>query len=114
MLSELEKGVSGEILLKRGELGQEGISCCNSRRGDGVDGDGVRRESLAYKIGYARFKIVNHFPPSGSGPADVGLAELRYHFFMSFIFSYFISILTFHLNFYSLIYMCFYLTLNKV
>ena len=28
-------------LWKRGELGHERISCCNSRRGDKVDGDGV-------------------------------------------------------------------------
>ena len=54
-LRELEKVISGEILLKRGELGQEGISCCNSRRGDRVDGDGVRKDSLEYKTGCTLF-----------------------------------------------------------
>ena len=100
------KGSREWFLWKRGELRHEGISCCNSPRGDRVDGDGVRRESLAYKIGCTRFKIVNHFPPSGRGPADVGLAEPRYQFLVSFIFRCFISILTFHLNFYSLICGC--------
>ena len=78
------KGSREWFLWKRGELRHEGISCCNSPRGDRVDGNGVRREPLAYKIGCTRFKKVNHFPPSGR-PADVGLAELLYQFFVSFI-----------------------------
>ena len=43
------KGSRERSLGKWGELGHEGISSCTSRRGDGVDGGGTRRESLVYK-----------------------------------------------------------------
>ena len=45
ILRELEKGSWEKFLRKRGELRYEEISCCNLQREDGVDRDGVRRES---------------------------------------------------------------------
>ena len=81
-------------LWKRGELRHKGISYCNSRRGDEVDDDSVRRESLAYKTECIRFKVLNHFPPSGRGPTDVDMNEPRYQFSVSFIFCWFIYVLT--------------------
>ena len=44
-----EKEFQERSLWKREELGHERISCCNSQREYGVYGDGVKRESLAYK-----------------------------------------------------------------